>query len=486
MFKVNSEKAKSEIMNSAISGKDGQPGNSASHPGTAKSDVRLTGGLQLGDTDNLAFTATELGSVLSQLFEAKKWNSLRSLVRTYPDIVAKILMADERGSLSQDQLVELAKLYDEQWRGDGQDTWLGYVQTTQPGENPSDFAEARARFLKLLENDEPSQALELDLGQTLEGQTSLLANAEALRLEGVANLMLGNDQASRDQLAKAMHLLKDSHPYQASQLALLLGESQRHAGALKEWKSSWKLAIDIQSRWLAQRNLQDPGFWKQAAYLRPASTPWPTSVVGRLENGLRDDNLDFGSDQTTDNEAVVWATVGTQSLKRHEPQNAILALKKSEALVTSPFLKEELQMQQALAMISAGQQGPASAILLRLGSKSSLLGDRSKAILATMKLQNGSLAQGMNLLQSAIKTSNQWPASERLRAQADYGLSYLIRGREEQGIALLNQVHAEFVKQKSFDHAAQCLENIAAYYEETDQPIKHRTAIARLKKLEAF
>ena len=79
-------------------------------------------------------------------------------------------------------------------------------------------------------------------------------------------------------------------------------------------------------------------------------------------------------------------------------------------------------MQQALAMIDGGQQGPASAILLRLGSQSSLLGDRAKAILATLKLQNGSLAQGMNLLQSAIKTSSQWPAHERLRAQADYGL----------------------------------------------------------------
>ena len=43
-------------------------------------------------------------------------------------------------------------------------------------------------------------------------------------------------------------------------------------------------------------------------------------------------------------------------------------------------------MQQALAMIDSGQQGPASAILLRLGSKPSLLGDRSKAILATLKL----------------------------------------------------------------------------------------------------
>ena len=194
----------------------------------------------------------------------------------------------------------------------------------------------------------------------------------------------------------------------------------------------------------------------------------------------------FGSDQTTDSEAVIWAIVGTQSLKRHESQNAILAFKKSEALVGSNSLKEELQMQQALAMIDGGQPGPGSAILLRLGSKSTLLGDRAKAILATLKLQNGSLAQGMNLLQSAIKTSSQWPMAERLRAQADYGLAFLMRGKEEQGIKLLNSVYSQFVAEKSFDHASQCLENIATYYQKTDQTAKYKSIAARMKRLESY
>lgn len=73
-------------------------------------------------------------------------------------------------------------------------------------------------------------------------------------------------------------------------------------------------------------------------------------------------------------------------------------------------------------MIDGGQPGPASAILIGLGSGENVLADRARAILASLKLQNGSLAQGMNLLQVAIETSNQWPTSERLRAQADMGL----------------------------------------------------------------
>ena len=45
-------------------------------------------------------------------------------------------------------------------------------------------------------------------------------------------------------------------------------------------------------------------------------------------------------------------------------------------------------------------------------------------------------------------------------------------GREAQGIALLNQVYDEFLDQKSYDHAAQCLANIATYYEKTEQKAK--------------
>jgi hypothetical protein len=263
----------------------------------------------------------------------------------------------------------------------------------------------------------------------------------------------------------------------------LLGEAFRHANQLEQWQKSWLTAIELQSQYAVEGELKDPAFWSKAAFLRPVSAEWPAEVIGQLEHSLRNENLEFGFSESSIDEAVVWATIGIQSLKRHESQNSILAFKKSEALVNGVSLREELQMQQALAMIDGGQQGPASAILLRLGSQPSLLGDRAKAILATLKLQNGSLAQGMNLLQSAIKTSSQWPAHERLRAQADYGLAYLMRGREEQGIGLLNYVYDEFIKLQSYEDASQCLANIATYYEKTDQKAKHRIA---LKKLQSF
>ena len=189
-----------------------------------------------------------------------------------------------------------------------------------------------------------------------------------------------------------------------------------------------------------------------------------------------------------DDEAVIWATIGVQRLTRHESQDAILAFKKSEALTSGKTLKAELQLQQAIAMIDAGQPGPASAILLRLTSTSStsFIGDRAKAVLAAMKLQNGSLAQGMNLLQSAIASCKQWPESESLRAQADYGLSYLMLGKEQRGISLLDHVHEQFMKRQEYDQANQCLWNIATYYEKTEQVQKLRDVRAKLKQMESL
>ncbi len=488
MFKLDTDQSGSDIVKQALAKakKQIQTGGKPERIATGSHEkVRLAGGLTLGETDNAAFTPEALADVLSELIEAEKWNSVRNLVALYPDVVTGVFM-ESAGSLSNSQRTELAKLFDQQWKGTGNDRWETFVSSTRAVTKGKSFINQRLEFLSLVENNQIEDALDLKLSRQYANSNSIIVQAEAARLEGIAHLMTGDHRQSISSLKQAMSLLESAHPYQASQIGLLLGEAYRHAGQDDAWNASWKKAVNIQSRWLAERGLSDPAFWNNAAFLRPVSADWPVAAIRRLEHSLRNENLEIGSNQATESEAVIWAIIGTQSLKRHESQNAILAFKKSEALVSSISLKEELQMQQALAMIDGGQQGPASAILLRLGSKPTLLGDRSKAILATLKLQNGSLAQGMNLLQSAIKTSSQWPTKERLRAQADYGLAYLMRGKEEQGIALLNQVHDEFVKEKSVDHAAQCLANIATYYQKTDQPAEHRLAVARMKQMEVY
>lgn len=499
MFKINDKNANSDVLNETLATKTKSP--SVSSPAvpdrsipqstdSSKQQVRLEGGLQFGDTDNLAYTVKELTDVLNEFVEAEKFNSVRSLIKLYPDLIAQILINANGNSISWTHLVRVAKLFDEQWSRNDSKRWQNHIQNISRNRKATRLIETQTEFLRRIEINKPNAALELHLSQLLWDDAGAITTAEVHRLEGIAYLMIEDDRRCIQSFEKSLRVLENNHPYQASRIGLLLGETHRHAGALESWKSNWEKAIDIQSRWLVERGLVDPAFWKKAAFLRPVSTEWPAVVVHRLASSLKHDNLDFDADRdadrASDNEAVVWAVIGTQSLKRHESQNAILAFKKSEALASNLLLKQELQMQQAIAMIDRGQPGPASAILLRLGSKPNLLGDRAKAILATLKLQNGSLAQGMNLLQSAIKTSNQWPTSERLQAQADYGLAYLMRGREKLGIQLLNQVYDEFVKHDNFQHAIQCLENIAAYYEATDQPSMHKTTVKRIKELDSF
>ena len=74
---------------------------------------------------------------------------------------------------------------------------------------------------------------------------------------------------------------------------------------------------------------------------------------------------------------------------------------------------------------------------------------------------------------------------ERLRAQADYALALLVRGRESDGIRLLDQVQSEFEAAGMYDQAHQCLWNKSKYFEKTKQSERLQTATAEMADLEA-
>ena len=425
--------------------------------------VRFDGGLLLGDTDNLAYTPQSLAPVITNLVHEEKWQSLKNTVRTYPDVILKLIVGADGKTIAWADTQTTARVFDQLWKSRGADSWQQFVEQLANRDNhATSLIAKRAQFLQFLGNNQPSRALSLKLERHVDGRTAKLVQVEVMRLEGIAHLMLENYDQSIESFSKAIQLA-NSQTFLTSQIALLLGEAQRHAGQHDAWKQTWQSAIIARSKWTVERGLNDPAFWKKAAFLRPVDAEWPTEVIDSLTLLLERQGLDFSDRNVVNNEAVVWATVGLQSLNRHESQNAILAFKKAESLVRNRTLSEELQMQQALAMIDGGTPGPASAILIRLGSGQNLLADRAKAILATLKLSGGSLAQGMNLLQSAIKTSAQWPTGERLKAEADFGLALLMRGREEEGVALLNQVHQEFLANDLHEHASQCIWNLAKY-----------------------
>ncbi|MEL7497326.1 MAG: hypothetical protein AAFN77_06915 [Planctomycetota bacterium] len=470
-----SESASEHSPNDAVEKKRGAVTGSSSKV----SKVRLDGSLSLGDTDNLAFTTDEMAIAFQDLLDAKKFASAITLVRLYPDITSKLMRENQSAAITLEFREQICELYASLWSS--QSDAMDLLKRSYSSGTTNNVLKQHQAFQHMLENNQPREALKLRLSRQVSGNPVL--EAEALRLEAMAHLMLEEHSTSSSKLAAAAGKLAQSQPLEANRIRLLLGETFRRDGQHDQWREAWKTAVASQSDWLESNELADPQFWKQAAFLRPISEQWPEVVIDRMRRFTAGYGLEF--DSTDTDESVVWATIGLNSLRRHESQNAILSFKKAESTVSDRFLKKELQMQQAIAMIDGGQAGPASAILLRLSSQPGKLADRAKAVLATLKLQNGSLAQGMSLLQSAIKSSATWPDEERLRAQADYGLAYLMRGKEQQGVSLLNRVHDEFLQRSDFAQAGQCLFNIATYYEKTDRPREHKAAIARLDQLEA-
>ena len=442
------------------------------------SKVRLDGSLSLGDVDQLAFTSVEFATTFGELLQSNKKALAKNLVVKFPDIAARVMLENHAQRLSLSDRTQLCQWYAQLWSRTPA-TFDSLSDSYRSGTVNSVLNQQR-EFMSLLENNRPTEALKLRIGKQLRDQPLLLA--ESLRLEGLALLMLEQHSQAAEKLESCVELLAANQPIEANRVRLLMGEAYRRAGRETAWNRSWTNAVESQSKLLANRDLMDPQFWKQAAFLRPASTKWPTDSLANIAGYLR--NLGFEFNPAEQGEAMVWSVVGLNSLARHESQNAILSFKKAEAMVNDRFLVKELQLKQATAMIEGGQPGPASAILFRISSEPGLISDRAKAILATMKLQNGSLAQGMSLLQSAIKSSTNWPTEERLRAQADYGLAYLMRGKENQGVALLEQLQREFVRRGDIEQASQCLYNLATYFEKTDKPGEHRAVMARLKKLE--
>ena len=174
------------------------------------------------------------------------------------------------------------------------------MQLANRNDSVHKFLATRGTFLQRISNNEPDQALKLELTRTLDRSASSinLLSAEALRLEGIALMMLEKFDQAIDRYNEAFGLLQANHSWQASQIGLLLGESHRHAKHHEQWKQSWVASVEIQSRWLQERGLMNPAFWKKAAFLRPVSSSWPERTIARMENELRKQNLDFGLDES--------------------------------------------------------------------------------------------------------------------------------------------------------------------------------------------
>ena len=117
---------------------------------------------------------------------------------------------------------------------------------------------------------------------------------------------------SSSKLEQANRLVEKNHPYLASQIGLLAGEVYRHAGQQKKWQEAWATSVEQHSRWSQGREINDPGFWKKAAFLKPLNADWPQSVYQRIQTRLKKSGLEFAGTRAENKEAapmgVYWAS----------------------------------------------------------------------------------------------------------------------------------------------------------------------------------
>ncbi len=446
------------------------------------------GGVFLGETDSVVFTSREFVATVGELAREHRFKSIHHLVHKYPDVALKSLQEFNPGVDDRTSISLIAESFQKQWcqaQVTSQANWTGYVLLADT--QPSIF-DAKLQCWQYLGQQQVSKALELNLPKLAAKSSNLAMSAELQRLQAIALMLDDQIEAAINQLQQSIQSSEKLCAYQSQQSQLLLGEFYRHSGQLEKWKSTWQTSVATQSQLLPERGLMDPTFWSRAAFLRPSGIEWPAAVIDNTRNYLVSQEL-FGADEllnVQNDESLIWLTIGLQHLARLEGQDALLALKKSEAATSNSKIVDQLRLQQARALVLSAQPGAASAILIRLitTNEGQLIADRAKAILGAMKLQNGAISQGVNLIQDSLHSSEHWPRDERLRAQADDALARLVVGREAEALAQLSATLQEFIADGDVDQAYQCLWNKAKYFEKTDQPKLLQQSLAELQDFE--
>jgi len=465
-------------------------------PKTGQTQVRTAGdGFALGDVDQPACTAQQFVDRLSETLRLGQEAAADRWVHRYPDVALAILRDPPSVQASPDLLVRLAQAHDRQCSRVAPNAgWAALMaDRAARAEVYAAYEQRRRQFLTQIQSGHAKEALQLGLTDTPAGVPGVMLQIDALRLTGIAQVLENRPQDAVTTFDKGLAVAQ-GHPYQATSLLLLVSDAQRRAGNAGAAQQSWNRAAALAAEMVVTPcPTIDPILWERLAYLRPADSRWPVEVSQRLA----DLNLRYGivanprqpvvpvsTAPAANEEATLWVAIGHWRLGRDEPQAALVALKRAESSTSDTYTADRLQLAQTRALIRLGQTGPANAILLRLGSSADpRTANPALAMLGTLKLQQGGVQQGFNLLRRAVEgdASIQWP--ERADAEADLGLAYLLMGDEQAGLHWLHSAQQAWEAAGRQESLVQCLENEAAYL---DQVKKKELAEVARRRIEAL
>jgi tetratricopeptide (TPR) repeat protein len=363
-------------------------------------------------------------------------------------------------------------------------------RASQP-ERYQDYDARRQQFMTHLQNGCVRDALALALPDVARSTPGVLLQIDALRLNGIALVLDERPQEAAFVFQQALGVATQEHPYESLNIMLLDSDAWRRAGHGAGAEAAWLDAVrGMAALATAPIPIRDPLLWERAAYLRPVNCPWPAEVAQRVTDanvlvGLPSDSptiqLAAYSPASSTSEAPIWAAIGHSRLLRDEPQAALVALKRAESMAASPLVSGRLRLLEAKSLMRLGQTSATATLLIGLASSQEItVSHPALAMLGSLKLQQGSVPQGLNLLRRAVEqdASATWP--ERADAEADLGLAYLVAGDEAAGLRWLHAAQQEFEASGQAEALTQSLENEADYLESVQKYDLAKAARQRL------
>jgi tetratricopeptide (TPR) repeat protein len=427
-----------------------------------------TGGasLLLGEVQQPAASPDKFIRKMDELVTLHRYQSARHLARRYPDVALEVL---RNATASQARLVAvqaIAQIHDEQCSQKGeQRPWLALLQDRVA--HPDRYADFDETRRQLLSKTQDARARESAQARLVKLAPCPLLEIEARRLLGETLLLEEKPVEAIKPLSTALESARVLQPYQAGQLALLLGEAQRRAGNTDQAGSTWQQAVLLTGQMLAgPRPVHDPILWERIASLRPVSSSWPSALGPILSSSdIRPVSLQTAAPSSVD-EASIWTRVGQWRLERGEDHAALLAFKRAESLSADKDAQEQQQLLEAQALFQLDQAPSAMALLARVAEGPvSPRTSQALALIGAMKLKDGGGDQALVLLKRALTEGpeSDWPG--RAEAEADLGLACLMTGDEAGGLRYLHRAQAQFAAARHQELLVQCLENEVRYLE---------------------
>jgi tetratricopeptide (TPR) repeat protein len=467
----------------------------AAKPGPTQ--VRTGGdGFALGDVEKATLAPQRFVDRVSEHLRAEHTFAARRCVERFPDAALAVFRDPTSVKASRDALLWIAAAHDRQGsRGDAPG-WANVFRdrAAQP-KRYANYDEKRRQFMTHVQNGRAREALGLGLAAP-QGAPARVLQFDVQHLTGIALMLDNRPQEAVAAFQQALKSAGDSRPYESVNVLLLLSDAQRRAGDAAAAGQTWVAAAELCTD-LAAGNapVADPILMERIAYLRPADAPWPPAAQQRLNDlaarmgiVVPASPLESTStlSKTTSDEAALWTVIGQWRLAREESQAALVAFKRAESMTSGPLAAAQLHLAQSRALIRLGQAPAASAMLINLAGQSDpQIAHPAMALLGTLKLRDGGIQQGFNLLRRAVEedASLAWP--ERTQAEADLGLAYLLAGDEPTGLRWLHGAQQSFEASGQRDELAQCLENEAGYLEQFKKGDLAKAVRGRLASIQA-